>query len=161
MDALDLLGGVGLVGDVVKGVKYLNQVPNIGTFLWDLTPNKQIMKRGIEGLMRQSPSFTPDLKRYIKLLKTNKSARKYILTGELDPIEIAKGHFVTPPASAAKAFLFGDYNGTVYGGIGSKVEPNGIDYIDAFLYGKDLPSEKIQLISKGNLEDFGPLKDYI
>jgi hypothetical protein len=27
MDALDLLGGIGLIGDVVKGVKYLNQVP--------------------------------------------------------------------------------------------------------------------------------------
>ena len=67
MDALDLLGGVGLVGDAVKGMRYLKQVPNFGNFLWDITPNKQMAKRAVEGLMRQSPSFSPNLKKYINL----------------------------------------------------------------------------------------------
>ena len=161
MDALDLLGGVGLIGDAVKGMRYLKQVPNFGNFLWDTTPNKQMAKRAVEGLMRQSPSFSPNLKKYINLLRTNKSARNYVLSGKLDPIEIAKGHFVDFPPSIAKACLFGDYNGTIYGIKGSKVEPNGIDYIDAFLYGSQQPSDKIQLVSVGNLDDFGPLKSYV
>jgi hypothetical protein len=83
MDALDLLGGVGLIGDVVKGVRYFKSAPNIGQLIYDAFPSQNVLKRGLEGLMRQSSRVVPDVPKYINLLKTNPEALRFILTGKV------------------------------------------------------------------------------
>jgi hypothetical protein len=60
MDALDLLGGVGLIGNVVKGVRYFKSAPNFGKVIYDALPTG-ITKRTIEGLMRQGSLSIPNI----------------------------------------------------------------------------------------------------
>ena len=164
MDALDLLGGVGLIGDAVKGMRYLKQVPNFGTMLYDLTPNKPKAKRLIEAAMRGSDAgAVPRPMEFIGRLIDNSDLRNYIRTGKLPKgIELTKEGHMLPFNSAAdaKSSIMGHYQGTLTRDGWPYSADDGVDYIDALLYQKPLNPELMTRVGNA-ATDAGPLSSYV
>ena len=107
--------------------------------------NSKVLKRALEGAMRQSSGPVPDITQYVNLLLHDKDARKYILTGKIKdrtPVDI-----------------FGPYQG-FFGGVPQNNIPWDRDYISAVVHGTELDPRIATKIATG--ENFGPaLTEYI